>query len=139
MDADERKCQQGWKRMKPSEVERETQSLINRERKKRRIAPVAWSPYMYCLAKEVTKRHVGKGPNNLKHSNRYALQGGENLCTLSASNVSPKEIVKIWMNSRAGHREWLLDKRVKKAAVGISKGSRWAYVSWSFSERPLGK
>ena len=138
MDADERKCQQEWKRMKPNEVERETQQLINEERKKRGRLPVAWSPYMYCLAKEVAKRHVGKGPNNLKHSNRYALQGGELLCTLSASNVSPKEIVKCWMNSKK-HAEWLLDWRVNKAAIGISKGSKWAYVSWSFSERPLGK
>ncbi len=93
---------------------------------------------MYCLAKEVAKRHVGKGPNKLKHSTRFALQGGENLCVVSASNVSPKEIVKWWMNSEK-HKGWLLDMCVNKAAIGISKGSKWAYVSWSFSERPLGK
>ena len=118
--------------MRSTWKERQTQRLINKERKKRHIPPVKWDSSMHELARNHSEAMAKAG--HLFHSNRFALQGGEN-CFMGSS--SPTAIVKGWMSSHAGHREWLLDQRVKRAAVGISnKGhgrGHHTYVAWSFS------
>jgi hypothetical protein len=48
-------------------------------------------------------------------------------------------IVKTWMRS-PGHRAWLLDRRVKTAAVALRRGKgrrAYWYASWSFSAETL--
>jgi len=37
------------------------------------------------------------------------------------------------MRSKAGHREWLLDRRVKTAGAAISKSRHGTYAAWAFS------
>ena len=109
--------------------------LINNERRKRRLPYVKWSQEMYRLAKDQANYCARVG--RLVHSNRYALQGGENLCG-GKGNMSPKAIVNCWMHSKAGHREWLLDTRVKTAGVGISKSRHGTYAAWAFSGDTVG-
>ena len=104
-------------------------TLINRERKKRRLPTARWSQHMYTLAKEQADYCANKG--RLIHSNRFALQGGENLCG-GKGRLSPKSIVRCWMGS-TGHRRWLLDPRVREAGVAISKSRHGVYAAWSFS------
>jgi len=117
----------------PRRAELLTHRLINRERKKRRLSPVRWSPIMYRLAKSHSRK-MAKA-NRLFHSRRYALQGGENVCG-GKGRLSPRSIFKSWMNS-PGHRAWLLSPEVKTAAVGISSSRRSTYAAWSFSSQPI--
>lgn len=116
----------------PSRTELATHRLINRERRKRGVRQVHWDRRMYRLAK-THSRSMAKA-RFLFHSDRYALQGGENCY---AGTNSAATIVKTWMRSKAGHREWLLDSRVRKAAVGITARGKTAYVAWSFSSGGL--
>jgi len=117
--------------MRPTWKEQETQRLINIERTKRHIPGVQWDPHMHELARNHSEAMARA--RKLFHSNRSALEGGEN-CFMGSS--SPREICKGWMSSKQGHREWLLDPRVKGAAVGISNGGHGrgyhTYVAWSF-------
>ena len=113
--------------MYPNQV---VHKLINQERRKRGLSYVRWNQEMYLLAKDQASYCAKVG--RLVHSNRYALQGGENLCG-GRGNLSPKSIVRCWMSSKAGHREWLLDPRVKSAGVGIAKSRHGIYAAWAFS------
>jgi len=88
---------------------------------------------MYRLAKSHSNRMAKAG--RLFHSGRYALQGGENICG-GRGHHTPKGFVTSWMKS-SGHRAWLLDARVKTAAVGISQSKYGTYAAWSFSDQPL--
>jgi len=118
----------------PGRTELLTHRLINRERRRRRIAPVTWDYRLYKLAREHSRAMAHRG--HLFHSARPALQGGEN-CYMGPHNAYT--IVKTWMRS-PGHRAWLLDRRVKTAAVALWRGrSRRAYwyASWSFSAEAL--
>lgn len=109
---------------------RKAHRLINKERHKRGLQHVYWSKEMYRLAKSQASycAKVGK----LIHSNRFAFEGGENLCG-GKGNFSPETIVKTWMRSKAGHRENLLSPRARKAAVAIATSKRGTYAAWSFS------
>lgn len=107
--------------------------LINYERKKRGIPTVYWSRQMAQLAQSQANYCARVG--RLVHSNRFAFQGGENLAE-GGSNFSPRAIVDCWLNSKAGHREYLLSPRAKKAGVGIAKSRGKTFVAWTFSEEP---
>jgi hypothetical protein len=117
----------------PRRAEILTHRLINRERKKRKLAPVKWSSGMYNLAKAHSRKMAKAG--RLFHSGRPALQGGENVCG-GKGYISPQGFVKTWMKS-SGHRAWLLSPDVRIAAVGISRSRRGTYGAWSFSSTPL--
>ena len=108
--------------------------LINEERKKRGIPPVRWNQELYYLAKEQATYCAKVG--RLVHSNRFAFQGGENLCG-GKGDMTPRTIVNTWLRSKAGHREYLLSPRAKSAAVAISKSRHGTYCAWSFSDRPV--
>jgi hypothetical protein len=114
--------------------EKSVHHLINRIRRKRGLRGAKWSRKMAHLAQSQAKycARVGK----LVHSDRPALKGGENLCG-GSGNMSARTIVKCWMTSKAGHREWLLDSRVKLAGVGIVKSKHGTYAAWAFSDQPL--
>lgn len=104
--------------------------LINKERKKRGLSYIKWNQELYHLAKDQANYCARVG--HLVHSDRYALQGGENLCG-GKGNLSPQSIVRCWMHSKAGHRKWLLDPRVKSAGVGIAKSRHGTYAAWAFN------
>jgi len=104
---------------------------INSERKKRGISHVYWSRRMARLAQSQAEYCAKVG--HLVHSSRYAFQGGENLAQ-GGSYFSPRSIVNCWLRSKAGHREYLLNPRVKKAGVGIAKNKGKTYVAWAFSD-----
>lgn len=80
---------------------------------------------MYLLAKKQANYCARVG--RLIHSKKYLenLVGGR-------GNLSPKRIVRCWMNSK-GHREWLLNPRVNSAGVGIAKSKHGTYAAWTFS------
>jgi hypothetical protein len=91
---------------------------------------------MYRLAKNQAKYCAKKG--RLVHSTRPALYGGENLFFIASRIINPRIVVNTWMLSfgdqgNPGHRDWLLDHRVKFAAVGIHRSKKGTYVAWSFS------
>jgi uncharacterized protein YkwD len=111
--------------------ERIVHNLINGERRKRGIAPVKWDNHLYRLAKSQASycAKIGK----LVHSNRYAYQGGENLCG-GKGNVSPRTIVTSWLKSKQGHREYMLSRRATYAAVALSKSRHGTYCAWAFSD-----
>lgn len=73
--------------------------------------------------------------SRLVHSDRFAFQGGENLAE-GGSSFSPRAIVNCWLNSKAGHREYLLSPRARKAGVGIAKSRGKTFVAWAFSDKP---
>ena len=92
---------------------------------------------MYHLAKDQSNKMARAG--RLFHSDRPALKGGEN-CWMGkgySERALPKAIVDTWMKSHAGHREWLLDPRVKTAAVAISSSRHGTFAAWAFSDQPL--
>jgi uncharacterized protein YkwD len=107
--------------------------LINYERKKRGIPTVYWSREMARLAQSQANYCAKVG--RLVHSNRFAFQGGENLAE-GGRNFSPRAIVDCWLNSKAGHREYLLSPKAKKAGVGIAKSRGKTFAAWAFSEEP---
>jgi len=110
--------------------------LINGERKKRGIPPVRWNQGLYYLAEQQADYCAKVG--RLVHSNRFAFNGGENLCG-GKGNMTPRMIVNTWLKSKAGHREYLLSPQVKSAAVAISKSGHGTYCAWSFSDKPVGQ
>jgi len=107
--------------------------LVNSERKKRGIRTVYWSREMAQLAQSQANYCAKVG--RLVHSNRYAFRGGENLAE-GGSNFTPRAIVNTWLGSRAGHIEYLISPRVRKAGVGIAKSRGKTYVAWAFSDQP---
>jgi len=107
--------------------------LINYERKGRGIPTVYWSREMARLAQSQANYCAKVG--RLVHSKRFAFQGGENLAE-GGSNFSPRAIVDCWLRSKAGHREYLLSPRAKKAGVGIAKSKGKTFVAWTFSDEP---
>lgn len=110
--------------------------LINEERKKRGIPPVRWNQKLYYLAKQQANYCAEVG--RLVHSDRFAFDGGENLCG-GKGNITPRSIVNTWLKSKAGHREYLLSSRVKSAGVAISKSRHGTYCAWSFSDKSVGQ
>lgn len=104
--------------------------LINYERRKRKLPHVYWSRHMARLAQ--SQANYCAKTHRLVHSHRFAFQGGENLA-MGGKKFSPRSIVNCWLRSKAGHREYLLDYRVKKAGVGIAKDRKNTYVAWAFS------
>lgn len=106
--------------------------LINNERKKRGISNVYWSRQMARLAQSQAEYCAKVG--HLVHSRRYAFQGGENLAQ-GGYYFSPRSIVNCWLRSKAGHREYLLSHRVRKAGVGIAKSKGKTFVAWAFSDQ----
>jgi hypothetical protein len=119
----------------PNRAETTTHRLINLERKRRGLRRVQWSGDMYKLAKSHSKKMAKAG--RLFHTRRFALRGGENISG-GKGHHSPKDFVRNWMGSPP-HRAWLLDPRVKTAAVGISKSKHGTFAAWPFSDQPLHK
>jgi len=107
--------------------------LVNYERKRRGVRTVYWSREMARLAQSQANYCAKVG--RLIHSNRYAFRGGENLAE-GGSNFTPRAIVNCWLGSKAGHREYLLSPRARKAGVGIAKSRGKTYVAWAFSDQP---
>lgn len=119
----------------PSRAERAVHRLINEKRKRRGLPWVKWSGKMHRLAKDQSNKMARAG--RLFHSDRFALQGGENICGGKGQH-SPRDFVTSWMRSPR-HRAWLLDPRVKTAGVGISSSRHGTFAAWSFSDQPLHK
>lgn len=107
--------------------------LINCERKKRGESHLYWSREMAKLAQSQANYCAKVG--HLVHSKRYAYRGGENLAE-GPSNFTSRAIVNSWLNSKAGHREYLLSPIVRKAGVGIAKSGGKTFVAWAFSDAP---
>ena len=110
--------------------------LINEERKKRGIPSVGWNQRLYYLAKQQADYCAKMG--RLVHSNRFAFNGGENLCG-GKGDMTPRAIVNTWLKSKAGHQENLLSSRVKSAGVAISRSRHGTYCAWSFSDKSVGQ
>jgi len=108
-------------------------NLINYERKKRGVPHVYWSREMARLAQSQANYCARVG--HLVHSKRFAFQGGENLAE-GGRRFSPRAIVDCWLGSKAGHREYLLSPRVRKAGVGVAKAKGKTFVAWAFSDAP---
>jgi hypothetical protein len=112
--------------------------LINGERRKRGLPWVRWNQRLYLLAKDQSNYCAKVG--RLVHSRQSKLQKGgargENLCG-GKGDMSPRAIVKCWMNSKAGHREALLNPKAKTAGTAISHSRHGTYAAWIFSDEAL--
>lgn len=111
---------------------KEVHGLINAEREKHGLPGVKWSNKMQQYAQSQSAA-MAKA-DRMYHSNRYALQGGENVWSGTGHSWSASDVVQSWMNS-SSHRAWLLDRRVKYAGVGVSQSSGSTYVAWAFEGR----
>jgi hypothetical protein len=111
----------------------EIHDLINDVRMQNGIPWICWSNNMAHLAESQAEYCARIG--RLVHSSRFAFWGGENLMQ-GHWRSSPWDVVNCWMNSKAGHREYLLSPRVKKAGVGVAYANGQIYVAWAFSDKP---
>jgi len=107
--------------------------IVKGERKKRGMPIFYWSREMARLAQSQADYCARIG--RMVHSSRYAFQGGENLAQ-GGGNFTPRAIVNCWLGSKAGHREYLLSPRVRKAGVGIAKRNGKTFAAWAFSDAP---
>ncbi len=116
--------------------------LINRERRKRGVPCVRWNQELYILAKAHSQRMAKAG--RPFHSGRFALQGGENTWWSGYHHYYrdpyyneqlARDIVRSWMRSKAGHREWLLDREASDAGVGIAVSGHGVFASWAFADQ----
>ena len=110
--------------------------LINAERRRRKISISRWSHEMYTNAKE--QADIMSSAGRLIHSHRYALKGGENCWGgkgyfAKNNDQLARDMVRSWMTSPR-HRAWLLDGRVKSAAVAISISRHGTFAAWAFSD-----
>jgi uncharacterized protein YkwD len=98
-------------------------ALVNAERKKRGLKPLALSNRCQAQASKRAKEIAQKGRFNHKGAFR-GLRGyfrmGENI---ARGYGSPKAVVRGWMRSK-GHRANILSPRYKHLGVGYYKG-RW--------------
>ncbi len=92
-----------------------------------------WSREMARLAQSQANYCAKVG--HLVHSRRFAFQGGENLAQ-GGRNFTSRAIVDCWLNSKAGHREYMLSPRVTKAGVGVARRGGKTFVAWAFSDAP---
>jgi len=107
--------------------------IIKAERRKRGMSSMYWSKEMARLAQSQANYCAKVG--HMVHSNRFAFQGGENLCG-GRGSFSPRTVVNAWLRSKAGHREYLLSPRVTKSGVGIARRNGKMFVAWAFSSDP---
>lgn len=84
---------------------------------------------MYKLAKSHAINMAKDG--RVFHTSRYAFEGGE-CVTGGRGSRKPHDILLSWLKS-PGHRQFLMDIRVKLAAVGIAYSRKGTYAAWSFS------
>jgi len=105
-------------------------ALVNKERRKRHLAPVVFDPDLERHAVKWS-RHMAK-EGRLSHSG-YIL---ENAC-MAPGGGSPTTIAKrmfhIWRGSKKGHWEWMMNPGVKKAGFGYWKRGRYAYGAYAFN------
>lgn len=113
----------------------EVHHLVNKERTRRGLPRVRWSREMARLAQSQANYCARVG--HMVHSNRCAFKGGENLVGGQGS-FTAKEVVKSWMHSKAGHREYLLSPRVRRVGIGVAKRHGKMFVAWAFSDE-IGK
>jgi len=106
--------------------------LVKEERKKRNLPNIYWSREMARLAQSQANYCAKVG--HMVHSSRYAFQGGELLCG-SSGRVSPRQVVDGWLRSKAGHREFMLSPRIRKAGVGTARRNGKSFVAFAFSDR----
>lgn len=109
-------------------------NLVNVERQKRGVLPVKWSESLAKMAQSQAEHCAEIG--YLKHSSRYAFQGGENLFW-STGMPDAQAVVATWMSSTQGHREFLLSPRAKYAGVGVASKNGKTVAAWAFADMAL--
>lgn len=120
--------------VKPSvDIARRVHTLINAERKKRRLRPLYWS--IACADYAQSSADACASLRQLVHARLLNWDGGENLA-FGSGHYTARAIVNGWMHSRTGHRENLLNPRATKAGVGITRKGKETYVAWIFSRVP---
>lgn len=116
-----------------------TLCLLNDERAKRGLKPLAANPQLAKAAQTYTRAMVSqgffdhvspggstlvsrvrRGTQYLRGARSYSL--GENIAWGSSTYATPKETVKGWMES-AGHRANILNRRFKHIGVGVVIGA----------------
>jgi len=105
--------------------------LVKEDRRKRGLPNIYWSREMARLAQSQANYCAKVG--HMVHSNRYAFQGGELLCG-GRGDFSPQKVVNSWLNSKAGHREYMLSPMIRKAGVGTARRNGRTFVAFAFSD-----
>jgi len=106
----------------------QTLELINVERGRHRLPPLAWASQIHSDSRR------SASIQNRRRTVGHPIGGPE----ISASGNSPEHVVQMWMNS-SGHRRMILTQSYTGAAVG-KDGRYWStrFVSGERSERVVG-
>jgi hypothetical protein len=101
-------------------MEEKVLSLINAERKKRRIPHVVWDEHLHKGASQHSQNMKKKG--RLFHAQGTFAECcyGDKSVHISSPYATAEATVKSWMSSKSGHREILLDSKYRHGSVGIT-------------------
>lgn len=121
-----------------SQTSRATLCLLNSERRKRGIRPLASNSRLAAAAerhaRDMDRRnyfsHSSPGGTDMLdrvRSARYIRPGdswtvGENIAWGSEEYATPRSIVRIWMHS-PGHKANILRRRFREIGVGVARGA----------------
>ena len=128
--------------------EREIFVLINRERRKRRLAELQWNDDLADMARKYSEKMADenffshfdvKGANVARRAQKARIKGwskiGENLFTIENAVEFDAFAVKAWMNSPS-HRLNILDKDWTESGIGIAQSENGdIYVTQVFIKR----
>jgi uncharacterized protein YkwD len=105
---------------------------VNNERRRRKIAHLAWDQDSYRIVKSRAKEII----HDFSH-NGCPAGYGENIAKIPVGRVIGlgevkfhtlgRSFTKTWMKS-PGHRQNILDERYIKVAIGIEKRGRWFFA-----------
>ncbi len=118
-------------RLQGSSVGNRVYDLLKLERQKRGLPNIYWSDEMARLARSQAEYCAKVG--RLVHSNRFAYRGGECLWG-GRGDLDPMDAIQAWLRSKAGHREYVLSPRTRKAGIGISRHGGFTCVAFAFSD-----
>jgi len=107
----------------PEDVDRQIHDLVNKERAKAGVAPLAWNEQAAQTAREYSKQMYDSGV--FEHSTTFCY--GENIFMIQGAPVSAWQTVNAWMES-PGHKQNILDPDYTSEGIGVFGG----YVTQNF-------
>lgn len=124
-------------------LEEEIHILINKEREKNGLAPLALSPELSSVARKHSSDMAARNyfshnsPEGITPFDRLRNAGisyGAAAENIAAGQKTAEAVVKAWMNS-SGHRKNILNGKYKKTGIGVAeKGSYGIYHTQVFTD-----
>lgn len=119
--------------------EKQVFSLVNQEREKQGLQPLAWNETLAQVARNHSKDMHDR--NYMAHTNPDGLSPFDRITnygvayTRAAENIAagqktPEAVMESWMNS-AGHRENILNPNLTEIGVGFYQGNNGYQFYWT--------